>query len=49
MDTKQKPGIKRRGFGSMSPERLKEISAKGGRTSKGGGRKKQEKKPELQS
>ena len=29
------------GFASMDPAKLREISAKGGRASKGGGRKKQ--------
>lgn len=28
----------RRGFAAMSPEKRREIAAKGGRTSKGGGR-----------
>ena len=43
-NTQKSSGIKRRGFASMDPAKLKEISAKGGRASKGGGRKKQGKK-----
>lgn len=37
MSTKGKPtgGIKNRGFGSMSKERLKELATQGGRTSQG--------------
>jgi hypothetical protein len=41
MNDTKKSGVKRRGFASMDKAKLKEISAKGGRASKGGGRKKQ--------
>jgi len=34
-----KSGTSRRGFAAMSPEKQREIAAKGGRASHGGGRK----------
>lgn len=34
----QKTGTSKRGFAAMSPEKQREIAAKGGRASHGGGR-----------
>ena len=36
-NNKKQPGIKRRGFASLTPERRKEIASMGGKASHGGG------------
>jgi len=39
METKSASDGAKRGFAAMSPEKQREIASKGGKTSRGGGRK----------